>query len=113
MKIKIVTLISALAVVIAASNDMALASDQHTIVAAAQTHHGTGTIKQIDKKANTVELTHGPIKSIGWMSMTMVFDVEDADLLDEIDVGDRVEFDFIETRDKHYVITEIEYVDDA
>ncbi|HEC17115.1 MAG TPA: copper-binding protein [Sedimenticola sp.] len=78
------------------------------MLAAAQNHHGVGTVTQIDRKGRRVELKHGPIKSIGWMAMTMFFEVEDADLLDEIEVGDEVDFDFIETRDKRYVITDIE-----
>jgi len=32
----------------------------------------------------------------------------DAELLDEIEAGDKVDFDFIETRDKPCVITDIE-----
>jgi len=40
--------------------------------------------------------------------MTMFFTVDDAELLDEVEVGDKVDFEFIETRDKRYVITDIE-----
>jgi len=76
--------------------------------AANQIHHGVGTVTAIDSKAKKIELKHGPIKSIGWMGMKMFFAVDDAELLDEVEVGDKVEFDFIETRDKRYVITDIE-----
>ncbi len=76
--------------------------------AAAQTHHGVGTVTAIDNKSKKIELKHGPIKSIGWMGMNMFFNVEDAELLDEVEVGDTVDFDFIETRDKRYVVTDIE-----
>jgi len=76
--------------------------------AAKQTHHGIGTVTAIDSKAKKIELKHGPIKSIGWMSMKMFFAVDDTELLDEVEVGDKVDFEFNETRDKRYVITDIE-----
>ncbi len=79
-----------------------------SVSAAKQTHHGLGTITAIDSKAKKIQLKHGPIKSIGWMSMKMFFAVDDAELLDEVEVGDKVDFEFIETRDKRYVITDIE-----
>ncbi len=73
-----------------------------------QTHHGVGTVTAVDSKAKKIEIKHGPIKSIGWMGMKMFFPVDDVELLDEVEVGDKVDFDFIETRDKRYVITDIE-----
>ena len=72
------------------------------------THHGVGTVTAIDRKGKRVELKHGPIKSIGWMGMKMFFAVDDRELLDEIEVGDTVDFDFIETRDKRYVVTDMD-----
>jgi Cu(I)/Ag(I) efflux system protein CusF len=81
---------------------------QALMLASNQTHHGVGTVTAIDNKGKRIKLKHGPIKSIGWMGMNMFFNVDDADLLDEVEVGDKVEFDFIETRDKRYVITDIE-----
>jgi len=83
-------------------------SKETLMLASNQTHHGVGTVIAIDNKAKKIELKHGPIKSIGWMGMKMFFDVDDAELLDEVEVGDKVDFDFIETRDKRYVITDIE-----
>lgn len=78
------------------------------IVIAAQSHHGKGKIIKIDKKSKRVELDHGPIKSIGWMGMQMFFDVDDSDMLDDVKVGDTVDFEFIKTRSGDYVITDIE-----
>ncbi len=83
-------------------------SKQALMLASNQTHHGVGTVTAIDSKAKKIELKHGPIKSIGWMGMKMFFAVDDAELLDEVEVGDKVDFEFIETRDKRYVITDIE-----
>lgn len=78
------------------------------MLAAAQSHHGVGTVTAIDKKGKKVEFDHGPIKSIGWMGMKMFFDVDDRELLDEIEVGDKVEFEFIKTRDGRFVVTDLE-----
>ncbi len=83
-------------------------STQALMLASNQTHHGVGTVTAIDSKAKKIELKHGPIKSIGWMGMKMFFAVDDAELLDEVEVGDKVDFEFIETRDKRYVVTDIE-----
>ena len=83
-------------------------SQQPLMLAANQTHHGEATVTDIDHKGKRIKLKHGPIKSIGWMGMNMYFSVEDKELLDEVEVGDKVKFDFIETRDKRYVVTDIE-----
>jgi len=85
-----------------------LLSGQTLMLTANQTHHGEGTVTAIDNKGKRIKLKHGPIKSIGWMGMNMFFEVEERDFLDEVEVGDRVDFEFIETRDKRYVITDIE-----
>ena len=87
---------------------LALSFSALPVSAAKQTHQGIGIVTAIDNKAKQIELKHGPIKSIGWMSMKMFFELDDAELLDEVEVNDNVTFDFIETRDKRYVITDIE-----
>ena len=81
--------------------------DDTVMLAESETHSGAGSITKIDKPGNRVELKHGPIDSIGWMGMTMFFDVENTDSLNGVAVGDTVDFDFIETQDKRYVITNI------
>lgn len=78
------------------------------MLAAAQSHHGEGTVTAIDKKDRRIELKHGPIKSLGWMGMKMYFDVDNADLLEKVTVGDKVDFKLIQTRDERFVITDIE-----
>lgn len=81
------------------------------VLLAAQSHHGVGTIKTIDAKERRIELDHGPIKSIGWMAMKMFFDVEERELLEDVEVGDKVDFEFIKTRDGRFVVTDIELKD--
>lgn len=106
--IKMIAAISLLAIpgIVLSSNST---NQQEPIVLAAEPiHHGEGTIMVINKKEGKVKLNHGPIKSIGWMSMKMMFDVEDSAQLEDLNVGDKVGFDFIKTRDNRYVVTEIE-----
>jgi len=79
-----------------------------SIVIAAQSHHGKGKVTNIDKKGKRVELKHGPIKSIGWMGMQMFFKVDDEEMLEDIKIGDTVDFEFIKTRSGDYVVTDIE-----
>jgi len=114
MKLKTVIALSLSFVAVSATNLSALAKtqpafpNQTLMLAAAQSHHGVGTVTAIDRKGKKVELKHGPIKSIGWMGMKMFFDVDDRELLDEIEVGDKVEFEFIKTRDGRFVVTDVE-----
>lgn len=81
---------------------------QHLMLAAGQSHHGLGTVTAIDRKGKKVELDHGPVKSIGWMGMKMFFEMDDREMLDEVEVGDKVNFEFIKTRDGRFVVTDIE-----
>lgn len=83
-------------------------SQPRLMLAAAQSHHGEGVVTAIDKKGKRIEFKHGPIKSLGWMGMQMYFSVDDANLLDEVKVGDKVDFEFIQTNDKRFVVTDIE-----
>jgi Cu/Ag efflux protein CusF len=51
-----------------------------------------GEVRKIDKETKKVTLKHGPIKNLDMPSMTMVFQVPDASLLDKVKVGDKVLF---------------------
>lgn len=84
------------------------ASQQPLILAAAQSHHGEGTVTAIDKQGKRIEVKHGPIKSLGWMGMKMFFNVDNARLLESVKLGDKVDFEFIQTRDNRLVVTNIE-----
>ena len=56
-------------------------------------HQGEGRVDAMDKEA--VTLTHGPIPSIGWGSMTMAFKPRPDGLPRNVAVGDRVQFEFV------------------
>ena len=74
-------------------------------VAGAQAiHKATGVVKKVDPKSGTVTLAHEPIKSLNWSAMTMGFQVKDKTLLDKLQAGKKVEFEFVQ-QGKDYVIT--------
>lgn len=58
-----------------------------------QSNTGVGTVNRVDWKSGTINLTHGPIKGLGWPGMTMTFAVSDNSLLDGISPGEKVEFE--------------------
>jgi len=71
-----------------------------------QTHHATGTIKNVDAAKGTVTVDHGPVKSLEWSAMTMTFAVKDKALFDKLTVGKKAEFEFSQDG-KGYVVTSV------
>ena len=69
-------------------------------------HQATGVVKKVDAKAGTVTLAHDPVKSLKWPAMTMPFTVKDKALLDKLQAGKKVQFEFVQ-QGKDYVITSI------
>lgn len=65
-----------------------------------------GVVKQVDQAKGTVVITHEPIKSLGWSSMTMDFRIEDKKLFDKLKQGKKVNFEFI-IRGEDYVVTKV------
>lgn len=51
-----------------------------------------GEVKKIDKDAGKITLRHGEIKNLNMAAMTMVLRVQDAAMLDQVQVGDKVKF---------------------
>lgn len=68
-------------------------------------HQGEGRVDAMDKEA--VTLTHGPIPSIGWGSMTMAFKPRPDGLPRNVSVGDRVQFEFVVPKDGEPTLTGI------
>lgn len=52
----------------------------------------TGEVKKIDKSAGKVTIKHGPLQNLGMDPMTMVFRVKDPAMLDQVKVGDKINF---------------------
>ncbi|NJN40329.1 MAG: copper-binding protein [Gammaproteobacteria bacterium] len=66
-----------------------------------------GEIRKVDKDAKKITIRHGPIVNLDMPNMTMVFQVKDPALLEQVKAGDRVKF----VADKiggAYVVTRIE-----
>ena len=66
-------------------------------------------VRKVVKDTGKITLKHGPIPNIEMPSMTMVFRVKDAEMLDKVKKGDKVRF----TADKvggAYTVTAIETV---
>ena len=51
-----------------------------------------GEVRKVDKENKKITLKHGEIKSLDMPPMTMVFQVDDASMLDKIATGDKVRF---------------------
>ena len=72
----------------------------------APAHQATGVVKSVAPASNTVMLAHDPIKSLNWPAMTMPFTVKDKALLDKLQPGKKVVFEFVQ-QGKDYVITAV------
>jgi Cu/Ag efflux protein CusF len=73
--------------------------------AADDSHHGAGSpqvaqaptladgeVRKVDKEAKKITLKHGPITNLDMPAMTMVFQVKDPAMLDQVKAGDKVRF---------------------
>jgi Cu(I)/Ag(I) efflux system membrane fusion protein len=70
-------------------------------------HKASGSIEDIDTKAGTVSISHGPIESLKWPAMTMEFKVANAALLKDLKPSTSVAFEFVERGQGEWVITSI------
>ncbi len=65
-----------------------------------------GEIRRIDSDHKKITIRHQEIKSLDMPEMSMVFQVENATLLQGFNVNDRIEF-VAEMKDKKYFVKEI------
>ena len=66
-----------------------------------------GEIRRVDKEAKKITIKHGPIPNLDMPPMTMVFQVKDPAMLDQVKAGDKIRF----SADKiggQYTVTKIE-----
>jgi Cu(I)/Ag(I) efflux system protein CusF len=66
-----------------------------------------GEVRKIDKENQKITLKHGEIKNLGMPGMTMVFKVQDAAVLNQLQPGDKVRFN-AERVNGAIVVTHIE-----
>lgn len=51
-----------------------------------------GEVRKVDKEAKKLTLRHGPIQNLDMPGMTMVFQVQNPAVLDQVKAGDKVKF---------------------
>jgi Cu/Ag efflux protein CusF len=51
-----------------------------------------GEVRKIDKDAKKITIKHGPLANLEMPPMTMVFQVKDPAMLDQVKAGDKVKF---------------------
>lgn len=111
---KLVTTASAIWILVAAPvfaqspgmKDMDMKRPMPTMAEKGRVHKGTGVVKSIDARKGTVTLSHEPIQSMNWPSMTMSFKARDAKLVEGLSPGKTVTFEFVQ-EGKDSVITAV------
>jgi len=79
-----------------------------TTSAIAQSSAISGEVKKIDEGAGKITLKHGPAKSLGMDApMTMVYRVKDPAMLQQVKVGDKVQFEAEEAA-SGYTVTKLQ-----
>ena len=66
----------------------------HAATQAHADHHALseGEVRRVDKDAKKLTIRHGAIANLDMPPMTMVFQVQDASVLDQFKVGDKIRF---------------------
>ncbi|HZL92759.1 MAG TPA: copper-binding protein [Vicinamibacterales bacterium] len=52
-----------------------------------------GEVRKVDKDAKKITIKHGPLPSLDMPAMTMVFQVKDPAMLEQVKAGDKVKFE--------------------
>ncbi|SMH67804.1 Putative periplasmic copper-binding protein CusF (plasmid) [Acidithiobacillus ferrivorans] len=73
----------------------------------AQTFMGQGKINSINPDANMVNVAMGPVKALGWPSMSMNFLLQNKAMLNGYKTGEMVKFSFAKDAVGGYIITRI------
>ncbi len=66
-----------------------------------------GIINKVDTEKNSINVTHEPVKELGWPKMTMDLPVTKRVDLSKVKTGKEVEFTLKKGRDKQYRVIEI------
>lgn len=80
---------------------------RHPKSEAQKSYAAKGEVVAVDKVAGKVKLKHEAIPALEWPAMTMFFAVADKAQLDTLEVGARVEFQFVKVSGSAPLITEI------
>lgn len=52
-----------------------------------------GEVRKVDKDAKKITIKHGPLANLDMPPMTMVFQVKDPAMLDQVKAGDKIKFE--------------------
>ncbi len=75
-----------------------------------ESYQGQGTVNSVNAEAGMVNLSYGPISSLGWKAKTTNFEVQNRSLLASLKKGQKVAFTLVEGRKGQYAISEIAVV---
>lgn len=79
--------------------------DHHaSSIVSEKTIQASGTVKQIAQSHESIRIFHAPIPELKWPAMNMPFDVVDHDLTHSLEVGDKVDFEFIQKEGKNIIV---------
>ena len=67
----------------------------------------SGRVDEVDRAQRRIRVSHGPIDTLGWPSMTMVFDVQSQVDLSQIKGGQDIRFALVQEHAGEYVIEQI------
>jgi len=68
-----------------------------------------GEVRKVDKDTKKLTIRHGPIANLDMPTMTMVYQVADPAMLDQVKAGDKIKFN-AEKLGGAYTVTKIEAV---
>lgn len=66
-----------------------------------------GEVRKVDKENQKLTIKHGPLKNLDMPGMTMVFQVQESAMLDEVQAGDKIRF-IAEKLDGKFTVTKLE-----
>ena len=66
-----------------------------------------GEVRKVDKENQKLTIKHGPLKNLDMPGMTMVFQVQDAAMLEKVQAGDKVRF-VAEKLDGKFTVTKMD-----
>lgn len=76
---------------------------QHSTISE-KTIHASGTVKSLAPNHESLRIFHDPIPELKWPAMNMPFEVIDHELTHPLEVGDRVNFEFVQKEGKHIIV---------
>lgn len=103
-------LIAALAVTLAMPVTVYAVEAHHQPAAASADGTATmadGEVRKVDKDSKKITIKHGPISNLGMPPMTMVFQVQDPAILNQVKAGDKIKFN-ADKVGSAYTVTKIE-----